>query len=100
MEIIYYKRLDLEADYSFTINISENNTVEGQKFIGGEEYLISGNELRPKMADFTKCKGYDKIKAISDRINLMKRNNEGKFNLSFAVKLSNIIGEKNHFLRL
>ena len=100
MEILYYKRLDLEADDSFTINISENNTVEGQKFIGGEEYLISGNELRPKMADFTKCKGYDKIKAISDILNLVKRNNEGKFNLSFAVKLNNIIGEKNHFLRL
>ena len=100
MQIIYYKRLDLDADNSFTMNISENNAIEGQKFIDGEEYLILGTELRPKTADFTKWKDYDKIKAISDRINLVKRNNEGKFNLSFVVKLNNIVGEKNRFLRL
>ena len=76
------------------MNISENNTVEGQMYIGGEEYLISGTELRPNIADLSKQKNYDKIKAISDRINLAKRNNEGKFNLSFVVKLNNIIGEK------
>ena len=100
MQIIYYKRLDLDADNSFTMNISENNAIEGQKFIDGGEYLILGTELRPKTADFTKWKDYDKIKAISDRINLVKRNNEGKFNLSFVVKLNNIVGEKNRFLRL
>ena len=96
MEIIYYKRLDLGANNNNTINISENNAVEGQTFIGGEEYLISGIELRPK----TKWKDYDKIKAIPDRINPVKRNNEGKFNLPIVAKLNNIIGEKNRFLRL
>ena len=100
MEIIYYKRLDLGANNNNTINISENNAVEGQTFIGGEEYLISGIELRPKTTDFTKWKDYDKIKAIPDRINPVKRNNEGKFNLPIVAKLNNIIGEKNRFLRL
>ena len=100
MEIIYYKRLNLDANNNFTMNISENNTVKGQILIGGEEYLISGIELRPKTADFTKWKDYEKITVISDRIDLAKRNNEGKFNLSIVVKLNNIIGEKNHFLRL
>ena len=44
----------MEANNNFTMNISENNTVEGQIYIGGEEYLISGTELRPNIADLSK----------------------------------------------
>ena len=56
------------------MNIAENNVVESQKFIGGDEYLISGLDLKPKtVVDLTKWTDYDKIKAIFETINSAKK---------------------------
>ena len=67
MDFLYYKELNLHDENNFTMNIAENNAFESQNFIGGDEYLISGLDLKSKtVVDFTKWRDYDKIKAISD----------------------------------
>ena len=74
MDFIYYKELNLDNENNYTVNIAENNAVESQKYIGGDEYLISGLDLKPKtVLDFTKWKDHDEIKAIFDTINSEKK---------------------------
>ena len=55
MDFIYQKESNLEKENNFTIEISEKkNNVEKEKFIGGDEYLLSGLNLKLKDADITK----------------------------------------------
>ena len=82
------------------MHIAKDNAAVGQTFIRGEVYLILGAKLKPKAADFTWWKDFDKIKSISDRIRIAKSKSEGQYDLSIIVKLDNIIGEKNHYLQL
>ena len=62
MEFFYKKEIDLHKEYNFTIDLLKSNTVEGQKFTRGEEYVISGLELKPTEVDFTLWQDFDKIK--------------------------------------
>ena len=77
MELICYNELDLDDENNFTMHIGKDNAVESQKFINGDEYLISGLDLKRKaVVDCTKWKDYDKIKAIFDSINSAKKINK------------------------
>ena len=49
MEFFYNKETDLDEENNFTIELAKNNIVEDQKFVGVEEYLISGLELKPRV---------------------------------------------------
>ena len=60
MEFIYQKELNLDEENNFTIEISEMNNVEKEKFIGGNEYLISSLDLKLKDEDITKWPNYHK----------------------------------------
>ena len=54
--------------------ISEKNSVEKEKFIGGERYLLSSLNLKLEREDITKWPDYDKIKVLSNLINRTKKN--------------------------
>ena len=54
--------------------ISEKNSVEKEKFIGGERYLLSNLYLKLEREDITKWPGYDKIKVLSNLVNRIKKN--------------------------
>ena len=41
MEFFYNKEVELNEENNFTIDISKNNNIDGQRFNAGEEYLIS-----------------------------------------------------------
>ena len=75
MEFLYKKEVDLDEENNFTIDISKDNNVDGQRFNAGED-LISGLELLPTEVDLTKWEDFEKMKAISDRINEVKEKKE------------------------
>ena len=54
MEFIYKNEADLNEENNFTINISNDNNINGQHFNAGEEYVISGLELVPQEVDLTR----------------------------------------------
>ena len=62
MEFFYKKEIDLDKENNFNIDLLKSNTVEGQKFTSGEEYVISVLELKPTEVDFTLWQAFDKIK--------------------------------------
>ena len=53
MQFIYQKELHLDKENNFTIEISEKNYVEKQKFIGEDEHLLSSLNLNLKDEDIT-----------------------------------------------
>ena len=54
MEFIYKNEADLNEENNFTINISNDNNINGQHFNAGEEYVISGLELVPQEVELTR----------------------------------------------
>ena len=65
MEFIYQKQSNLDKENNFTIEISEKNSVEKEKFIGRNEYLISSLDQKLKVEDITKWPDYDKFEVLS-----------------------------------
>lgn len=63
---------------TISISISQKNSVEEEKFISGERYLLSSLDLWLKKKDMTKQPEYDKIKALSDPINMARKKNYRK----------------------
>ena len=52
LNYIYYNELSLDDENNFIINITESNEVDNNKFIAGEEYLLSMCRLKPKKEDY------------------------------------------------
>ena len=61
-----------------SISISQKNSGEEEKFISGESYLLPSLDLWLKREDMTKQPEYDKIKALSDLINMARKKNYRK----------------------
>ena len=57
-DYIYQKESNLDKQNNFTIEISKKNNVEKEKFIGGDEYLLSSLDLKFKDEDVTKWTDY------------------------------------------
>ena len=68
MEFIYQKESNLDKENNFTIEISEKNNVEKEKFISGAEYLLSNLDLKLKNEDVTKWTYYKEIYTIRTSI--------------------------------
>ena len=68
MEFIYQKESNLDKENNFTIEISEKNNVEKEKFIGGDEYLLSSLDLKLKNEDVIKWTYYKEIYTIRTSI--------------------------------
>ena len=51
MEFFYKKKVDLDEENNFTIDISKDHNIDMQHFNAGEEYLISNLELVPTEVD-------------------------------------------------
>ena len=54
MEFIYQRESNIDKENNFTIEISGTNHVEKEKFIDGDEYLLSSLDLKLKYEDMTK----------------------------------------------
>ena len=65
--------MNLDNESNFTVNIFEKNNVEKEKFIDGDEYLLSNLELKLKADGITKFKDYNRIKALSGLIKKTKK---------------------------
>ena len=80
---------------------AKKTAMEGQKFAGGEEYLISGLELKPKKIDLTKWNDFDKIKKMSDIINEAKQKKENEVEIGqIMAGIHHLIAESDEFLPL
>ena len=100
MEFIYQKESNLDKENNFTIEISEKNNVEKEKFIGRDEYLLSSLDLKLKDEDITKWTDYRKIEALSNLINATKKKNLSNIDPTMVVKLPNSISFENRILKL
>ena len=100
MEFIYQEESNLDKGNNFTIEISEKNIVEKEKFIGGDEYLLSSLDLKLKDEDITKWTDYKEIEALSNFINSTKKKNLSNIDLTMVVKLRNSISFENRILKL
>ena len=100
MEFIYQKESNLDKKNNFVIEISEKNNVEKEKFIGGDEYLLSSLNLKLKDEDIIKWTDYKEIEALSNLINATKKKNLSNIDLTMVVKLPNNISFENRILKL
>ena len=100
MEFIYQKESNLGNENNFTIEISKKNNVEKEKFISGDEYLLSSLDLKLKDEDITKWTDYKEIEALSNLINATKKKNLSNIDLTMVVKLPNSISFENRILKL
>ena len=100
MEFIYQKESHLDKENNFTIEISEKNNVEKEKFIDGDEYHLSGLNLKLKDKDITKWTDYKEIEPLSNLINVTKKKNLSNIDLTMVVKLLNSISFENRILKL
>ena len=98
-DFIYQTESNLDEENNFTIEISKNNNAEKEKFIGGDEYLLSSLDLKLKDEDIAKWIDY-KIEALSNLINLKKKKNLSNIELTMVVKLPNSISFENRILKL
>ena len=98
LEFIYQKEVNLDNENNFTVNISEKNKVEKEKFTDGDKYLLLSLDLKIKADEITKLKDYNKIKALSDLINKTKKNSN--IDLTIVLKLPNHISFANRILTL
>ena len=73
----------------------KKNNVEKEKFIGGDEYLLSRSDLKLKNEDITKWTDYKEIEALPNLINATKKKNLSNINLTVVVKLPNSISFEN-----
>ena len=73
MEFIYQKRQIQNEENNFAIEILEQDNAEKEKFVAGNKYLISSQDLKLKDEDITKWSDYDKIETLSKLINETKK---------------------------
>ena len=98
---MYQKESNLDKENNFTIEISEKKTnVEKEKFIGGNEYLLSSLDLKLKYEDITKWTDYKDIEALPNLINVTKKKNLLNIDLRMLVKLPNSISFESRILKL
>ena len=88
------KKLTLRLKYS------EKNNEEKEKFIGEDEYLLLSLDLKLKDENITKWTDYQKIEALSNLINVMKKKNLSNIDFVMVVKLLNSISFENRILKL
>ena len=88
------KKLTLRLKYS------EKNNEEKEKFIGEDEYLLLSLDLKLKDENITKWTGYQKIEALSNLINVIKKKNLSNIDFVMVVKLLNSISFENRILKL
>ena len=74
--------------------------MEKEKFIGGDEYLLLSLDLKLKDEDITKWTDYQKIEALSNLINVIKKKNLSNIDFVMVVKLLNSISFENRILKL
>ena len=72
MEFIYQKESNLDKENDFTIEISDKNNVEKEKFIGRDEYVSSSLNLKLKYENIAKWTDYKEIETLSNLINATK----------------------------
>ena len=97
---MYQKESNLNKEDNFTIEVSEKNNVENEKFIGGDEYLLSSLDLKLKDEDITKWMDYKEIEVLSNLINATKKKKLPSIDLTMMVKLPNSISFENRILKL
>ena len=68
----------------------EQDNAEKEKFVDGNKYLISSQDLKLKDEDITKWSDYDKIETLSKLINETKKK-LSNLNLTMEVSLPNSI---------
>ena len=85
MELFYRKETNLDDENNFTLDTSKDNNVEGQHFIGGDEYVIPNLGLILTEVDIRKWDDFDRIKKISERINKAKKNDENKMEIELIL---------------
>ena len=74
-EKIYYNETNLDDEGNFTVDITNDDTVNKKKFLAGEEYLVSVVLIKAvRSNDLTKYSNFDKIKMLSEKINDSKKN--------------------------
>ena len=100
MEFIYQKESNLEKENNFTIEISEEKNVEKERFIGGNECLLSSLDLKLKEEDITKWTNYKEIETLWNFINATKKKNLSNIDLKMMVTLANSISFENRILKL
>ena len=76
--------------------LKKKTNAEKEKFIGGNEYLLSSLDLKLKYEDITKWTDYKDIEALSNLINVTKK----KIDLRMLVKLPNSISFESRILKL
>ena len=87
MDFIYQKESNLDKENNSTIEISEKNSVEKEKFIGGDEYLLSSLGIKLKDEDITKWTDYQKFETLSNFINTTEKKYLSNIDLTMVVKL-------------
>ena len=87
------KKITLQSKYL------KKNIVEKEKFIGGNEYLLSSVDLKLKDEDKMKWTDYKEIETLSGLIN-RKKKNFSKKDLTMVVKSLNTISFENKILPL
>ena len=74
-EKICYNETNLDDEGNFTVDITNDDTVNKKKFLAGEEYLVSVVLIKAvRSNDLTKYSNFDKIKMLSEKINDSKKN--------------------------
>ena len=76
MEFFYKKEADLDKENNFTIDISNNNNIDGQHFNPEEKYVILGLELVPQEVDQTRWIEFARHRI--NRINEAKKKKENQ----------------------
>ena len=87
MDFIYQKESNLDKENNSTIEISEKNSVEKEKFIGGDEYLLSSLGIKLKDEEITKWTDYQKFETLSNFINTTEKKYLSNIDLTMLVKL-------------
>ena len=100
MDFIYQKESNLDKENNSTIEISEKNSVEKEKFIGGDEYLLSSLGIKLKDEDITKWTDYQKFETLSNFINTTEKKYLSNIDLTMVVKLPISISFGNKILKL
>ena len=91
--------MNLDEKNNFLIEISEKQCGK-DKFVVGGEYLLLSLDLKLKDEDITKWTDYQKIEALSNLINVIKKKNLSNIDFVMVVKLLNSISFENRILKL
>ena len=78
----------------------KKHSVEKEKFIGGDEYILSSLDLKVKDENIIKWTDYKKIEVLSNLVNAKKKKNLSNIDLTMVVKLPNSISFENGILKL